>query len=247
MLLHRFWVQVVCRLSPADAGDTDRERWARKNLIVAGWSSAIAIEIRKNIPEVDACIGRLGEGSKRSSKHLVFPRPAEAAPSLRLTSSAPLRSERLAAPHPSISHSRPPESDSAADCQRGRHLKEPEGDAREARRPLLTARGMGRRATSACQRTSTPPTRRASSPHRAPRPIIKIAEGCDHPCSFCIIPQLSRQFRSRPIASVVTEAPNTSSRRASARSHSLRPREHHLLRRRSRAGHTELGRRVGAR
>jgi ribosomal protein S12 methylthiotransferase len=26
---------------------------------------------------------------------------------------------------------------------------------------------------------------------------IKIAEGCDHPCSFCIIPQLRGKFRSR--------------------------------------------------
>src|SRR5713101_8298120 len=26
---------------------------------------------------------------------------------------------------------------------------------------------------------------------------IKIAEGCDHPCAFCIIPQLRGQFRSR--------------------------------------------------
>src|SRR5580704_5238609 len=26
---------------------------------------------------------------------------------------------------------------------------------------------------------------------------IKIAEGCDHPCTFCIIPQLRGQFRSR--------------------------------------------------
>ncbi len=35
---------------------------------------------------------------------------------------------------------------------------------------------------------------------------IKIAEGCDHPCTFCIIPQLRGQFRSRRFASVVAEA-----------------------------------------
>ena len=35
---------------------------------------------------------------------------------------------------------------------------------------------------------------------------IKIAEGCDHPCSFCIIPNLRGKFRSRRFASVVTEA-----------------------------------------
>jgi ribosomal protein S12 methylthiotransferase len=35
---------------------------------------------------------------------------------------------------------------------------------------------------------------------------IKIAEGCDHPCSFCIIPQLRGKFRSRRFESVVREA-----------------------------------------
>ena len=35
---------------------------------------------------------------------------------------------------------------------------------------------------------------------------IKIAEGCDHPCAFCIIPQLRGQFRSRRFESVIAEA-----------------------------------------
>ncbi|HVA94873.1 MAG TPA: 30S ribosomal protein S12 methylthiotransferase RimO [Candidatus Dormibacteraeota bacterium] len=37
---------------------------------------------------------------------------------------------------------------------------------------------------------------------------IKIAEGCDHPCTFCIIPQLRGIFRSRRFESVVREAEN---------------------------------------
>src|SRR5277367_1167978 len=37
---------------------------------------------------------------------------------------------------------------------------------------------------------------------------IKINEGCDHPCSFCIIPQLRGKFRSRRFESVVSEAQN---------------------------------------
>jgi ribosomal protein S12 methylthiotransferase len=37
---------------------------------------------------------------------------------------------------------------------------------------------------------------------------IKIAEGCDHPCAFCIIPQLRGKFRSRRFESVVREAGN---------------------------------------
>jgi ribosomal protein S12 methylthiotransferase len=35
---------------------------------------------------------------------------------------------------------------------------------------------------------------------------VKIAEGCDHPCTFCIIPQLRGQFRSRRFESVIAEA-----------------------------------------
>jgi ribosomal protein S12 methylthiotransferase len=35
---------------------------------------------------------------------------------------------------------------------------------------------------------------------------IKINEGCDHPCTFCVIPQLRGKFRSRRFESVVREA-----------------------------------------
>ncbi len=39
-----------------------------------------------------------------------------------------------------------------------------------------------------------------------PASYLKIAEGCDHRCSFCIIPRLRGNFRSRSIDSLVTEA-----------------------------------------
>jgi len=35
---------------------------------------------------------------------------------------------------------------------------------------------------------------------------IKIAEGCDHPCTFCVIPQYRGDFRSRRFESVISEA-----------------------------------------
>jgi ribosomal protein S12 methylthiotransferase len=35
---------------------------------------------------------------------------------------------------------------------------------------------------------------------------IKVAEGCDRPCSFCIIPKLRGPFRSRPVSSILNEA-----------------------------------------
>ena len=47
------------------------------------------------------------------------------------------------------------------------------------------------------------PRRRTTPRHFA---YLKINEGCDHPCSFCIIPQLRGGFRSRRFESVVSEA-----------------------------------------
>ena len=40
-------------------------------------------------------------------------------------------------------------------------------------------------------------------PHSA---YLKIGEGCDHRCTFCIIPQLRGKMRSRSIPSLITEA-----------------------------------------
>jgi ribosomal protein S12 methylthiotransferase len=34
---------------------------------------------------------------------------------------------------------------------------------------------------------------------------LKIAEGCNHPCSFCVIPQMRGRHRSRPMDSVLAE------------------------------------------
>ncbi|MGH9402847.1 MAG: 30S ribosomal protein S12 methylthiotransferase RimO [Terriglobia bacterium] len=45
----------------------------------------------------------------------------------------------------------------------------------------------------------------STAPHTA---YIKIAEGCDHTCAFCVIPQMRGEFRSRRFESVVREAEN---------------------------------------
>ena len=37
---------------------------------------------------------------------------------------------------------------------------------------------------------------------------LKISEGCNHSCSFCIIPTMRGKLRSRPIAEVLSEAQN---------------------------------------
>lgn len=48
----------------------------------------------------------------------------------------------------------------------------------------------------------TTPRFRLTPPHLS---YVKIAEGCNHPCSFCVIPQMRGRHRSRSIASVVAE------------------------------------------
>ena len=52
--------------------------------------------------------------------------------------------------------------------------------------------------------------------HTTPRLLVtprysaymKIAEGCDHTCAFCIIPKIRGRFRSRTVPSLVREASN---------------------------------------
>jgi ribosomal protein S12 methylthiotransferase len=46
------------------------------------------------------------------------------------------------------------------------------------------------------------PRFRLTPPHFA---YVKIAEGCNHPCSFCVIPQMRGKHRSRAPASVLAE------------------------------------------
>lgn len=64
-------------------------------------------------------------------------------------------------------------------------------------------RPLGRRAPRAYLYHEGTPRLRATPPHYA---YIKIAEGCNHPCSFCVIPQYRGRFRSRPPDSVLAEA-----------------------------------------
>jgi len=47
------------------------------------------------------------------------------------------------------------------------------------------------------------PRKRVTPGHYA---YIKIAEGCDYKCAFCIIPKMRGHYRSRPVESIVQEA-----------------------------------------
>jgi len=80
----------------------------------------------------------------------------------------------------------------------------PEGDAREAQGRFARDGWDGAIADLPNYLyDETTPRVLATPRHMA---YIKIAEGCDHPCTFCIIPQLRGKFRSRRFESVVAEA-----------------------------------------
>ncbi|HEU0368746.1 MAG TPA: 30S ribosomal protein S12 methylthiotransferase RimO [Candidatus Acidoferrum sp.] len=80
----------------------------------------------------------------------------------------------------------------------------PEGDAREAAGRFSRDRWDGAIADLPNYLyDETTPRVLATASHTA---YIKIAEGCDHPCTFCIIPQLRGKFRSRRFESVIAEA-----------------------------------------
>jgi ribosomal protein S12 methylthiotransferase len=148
-----------------------------KKLVVAGCLvERFRDQIRKDIPEVDAVVGT-GELEKILAATGVAP--------------APVRNNT--------------QSDSPFVVLQSR----PEGDARAAQGRFSREAWANEAWTGAIGDLpnylydDATPRILATPRHMA---YIKIAEGCDHPCSFCIIPQLRGQFRSRRFASVVAEA-----------------------------------------
>ena len=99
----------------------------------------------------------------------------------------------------------------AADCQRARRPSRACAGARRLADGVPPAGSpqrapAPRRAHASCRPTSTMRTRRAILATPRHYAYVKIAEGCDYKCAFCIIPRLRGQYRSRPAASIVTEA-----------------------------------------
>jgi ribosomal protein S12 methylthiotransferase len=81
------------------------------------------------------------------------------------------------------------------------HRPSTPGDAPAAGTPHLTAGPLSLRPTYIYDADT--PRLLATPGHYA---YIKIAEGCDYKCAFCIIPRLRGAYRSRPAQSIVTEA-----------------------------------------
>jgi ribosomal protein S12 methylthiotransferase len=82
----------------------------------------------------------------------------------------------------------------------------PEGDAREQAGRFSREAWDGASAALPDYLYSDETPRILTTPRASA--YIKIAEGCDHPCSFCIIPQLRGKFRSRRMGSILNEAQN---------------------------------------
>ncbi len=152
-----------------------------QKLIVAGCLvERYRNDIRKNIPEVDAVVGT-GE-----LERILQAAGIQYASALAPQPDSPFKILVDRGPSAVRTHSRP------------------EGDARAAKGRFSRAEWDGAIADLPNylydERT---PRLLATGKTSA---YLKIAEGCDHPCGFCIIPQLRGKFRSRHFESVVAEA-----------------------------------------
>lgn len=161
-----------------------------KKLIVTGCLvERYRNEIQKNIPEIDAVLGT-GELAEILQASGIAPSPTAASP-FHILSGA-------------HAHSSASQQLKSGIAQPDQHAGRAEGKARE--KAGRFARDQWQGATAALPDylyDENTPRLLATAKHSA---YIKIAEGCDHPCAFCIIPQLRGKFRSRNIESVVSEA-----------------------------------------
>ncbi len=167
-----------------------------QRLIVAGCLvERYRDEIRRNIPEVDAVVGT-GELEAILEAAGLTPQPEVA------SSNSPFNILVSRAPSAVHQHSHPSEVGAQLEIAQSR----PEGDLRERQGRFSREHWDGATAALPEYLYSDQTPRILTTPRSSA--YIKIAEGCDHPCSFCIIPQLRGKFRSRRLESIVAEAEN---------------------------------------
>jgi ribosomal protein S12 methylthiotransferase len=168
-----------------------------KKLIVAGCLvERYRNEIQKNIPEVDAVVGT-GELDKILAAAGVEASPARSSDSPFKILNASTASQSL-------------KSGVYSDQKAGHIHTRAEGDARESAGRFSRDEWDGAvHDLPNYLYDETTPRVLATPKHMA---YIKIAEGCDHPCTFCIIPQLRGKFRSRRFESVIAEAESLAKR-----------------------------------
>ena len=171
-----------------------------RRLIVAGCLvERYRDEIRKNIPEVDAVVGTGELEAILEAAGLIAPPAAVASAS----SGSPFNILVSRAPSAVHQHSHPTEVGAQLEVE-GAKQSRAEGDARERQGRFSREYWDGATAALPEYLYSDETPRILTTPRSSA--YIKIAEGCDHPCSFCIIPQLRGKFRSRRLESIVAEA-----------------------------------------
>jgi len=168
-----------------------------QRLIVAGCLvERYRDEIRANIPEVDAVVGTGELEAILDAAGLAA--PAQPAPQ----SGSPFNILVSRAPSAVHQHSHPTEVGAQLEAEHA--PSRAEGDLRERQGRFSREAWHGATAALPEYLYSEDTPRILSTPRASA--YIKIAEGCDHPCSFCIIPQLRGKFRSRRVESIVAEA-----------------------------------------
>ncbi len=165
-----------------------------KKLIVAGCLvERYRDEIQKNIPEVDAVVGTGELESILEAAGLnSAPEPAPLSPFTILTSV-----------HAETRPGKESQSGTHKSSESSRSSRK-EGDARERSGRFLRDAWAGASSALPTYLYDETTPRLLSTPRASA--YIKIAEGCDHPCTFCVIPNLRGKFRSRRFESVVAEA-----------------------------------------
>jgi ribosomal protein S12 methylthiotransferase len=169
-----------------------------KKLIVAGCLvERYRDEIRKTIPEVDAVVGT---GELEAILEAAGLAPASAAaPSLFNIITSVQVDARSGKESAAGTHKH-------ENSTRGRA----EGDHRERQGRFSREDWQGAKHLLPTYLYDENTPRLLSTPRASA--YIKIAEGCDHPCTFCVIPNLRGKFRSRRFESVVAEAQQLISR-----------------------------------
>ena len=180
---------------------------ARKLIVAGCLVERYRDDIQKNIPEVDAVVGT-GELEAILTAAGLAPKPApqQDSPFNILPQSNDAKPQALAArAHSAVQqHSRPEENSTQVKIEHHEIAFRPEGDLREQQGRFSRAAWDGATAALPEYLYSDETPRILATPRASA--YIKIAEGCDHPCSFCIIPQLRGKFRSRRMSSIVAEA-----------------------------------------
>jgi ribosomal protein S12 methylthiotransferase len=188
---------------------------ARKLIVAGCLVERYRGEIQKNIPEVDAVVGTGELEAILEAAGLTAGRAAAPSPFNILTgATAEVRSgrEAQAGTHKASAmgtrvspyDTDQKESAGALAIQAPRATSRPEGDRREAHGRFRRDEWQGASHLLPTYLYDETTPRLLSTPRASA--YIKIAEGCDHPCSFCVIPNLRGKFRSRRFESVVAEA-----------------------------------------